>query len=217
MIHKLEADSIQLEFGNRRILGDIYLSCETGKLTGLLGRNGQGKSCLMKIIYGSMTCEKSVRIDKQSINEAYKRPDLLRYLPQFNFIPKSLTVKRVFQDYSLDFQHFSERFPELASQYKYPLRKLSGGGCRLIELYAILKSNSKFVFLDEPFTHISPIQIEKVKVLLAEEKGSKGILITDHLYTQVLDICDNLYVLSNGKTHLTKSPADIETLGYANL
>lgn len=42
MIHKLEADSISLEFGSRRILSDVYLKCETGKITGLLGRNGNG-------------------------------------------------------------------------------------------------------------------------------------------------------------------------------
>jgi ABC-type lipopolysaccharide export system ATPase subunit len=71
--------------------------------------------------------------------------------------------------------------------------------------------------LDEPFTHLSPLQIEKIKELLLEEKENKGLLITDHMYRQVLDVCDNLYVLSNGKMHLTKSFADIETLGYAKL
>jgi ABC-type lipopolysaccharide export system ATPase subunit len=69
--------------------------------------------------------------------------------------------------------------------------------------------------LDEPFTHLSPLQIEKAKELLIEEKQNKGLLITDHLYRQVLDICDNLYVLSNGQVHLTKSQSDIERLGYA--
>jgi len=71
--------------------------------------------------------------------------------------------------------------------------------------------------LDEPFTHLSPIQIEKVKELLLEEKVNKGLLITDHVYTQVLDICDNLYILADGKAHLIKSAADIEKLGYARL
>ena len=69
--------------------------------------------------------------------------------------------------------------------------------------------------LDEPFTHLSPLQVEKVKNLLPKEKANKGILITDHMHEQVLDICDNVYVLSNGQTHLTTSSTDIETLGYA--
>ncbi len=77
MTHRLEADSIQLEFDGRKILSSIYLKCETGKITGLLGRNGQGKSCLMKIIYGILKCEKSVRFDNVAQYEAFKRPDLL--------------------------------------------------------------------------------------------------------------------------------------------
>jgi ATPase subunit of ABC transporter with duplicated ATPase domains len=53
MKHILEADSVQLQFGERKILSDVYLKCETGKITGLLGRNGEGKSCLMRIIMES--------------------------------------------------------------------------------------------------------------------------------------------------------------------
>ena len=62
-MHTLEVNSIQLEFDGRRILSDIYIKCETGKITGLLGRNGQGKSCLMKIMYGDLKCEKFMRFD----------------------------------------------------------------------------------------------------------------------------------------------------------
>lgn len=217
MTHKLEADNIQLHFGNRTILSSIYIKCESGKITGLLGRNGQGKSCLMKIIYGTLKCEKSIRIDNLAQYETFNRPDLLLYLPQFNFIPKSLSLKRVFQDFALDFHAFVERFPEFQSKYKSSIGNLSGGGYRLIELYVIVKANSHFAMLDEPFTRLSPLQVEKVKELLLEEKANKGLLITDHMYNQVLDICDPVYVLVNGKTHLTKNLTDIETLGYAKL
>ncbi len=217
MIHTLEADGIQLQLGNRMILSSIYLTCETKKITGLLGRNGQGKSCLMKIIYGTLQCEKSVRIDNVSIKEAYKRPDLLLYLPQFNFIPKSLSLKRIFQDFTLDFAIFIEKFPEFESKYMSSVGSLSGGGHRLVELYIISKSKSYFAILDEPFTHLSPIQIQKVKDLLLREKENKGFLITDHMYRHVLDICDSFYVLTNGKTQLSKDINDVETFGYAKL
>ena len=216
-MHKLEADSIQLEFDRRRILSDIYLKCETGKITGLLGRNGQGKSCLMKIIYGSLACEKSVRFDNLPQFEAYKRPDLLLYLPQFNFIPPSLAIKRIFQDFELDYSPFQQKFPEFATRYRSSLSSLSGGGRRLVELYVIVKAKSLFAMLDEPFTHLNPVQVEKVKELLAEEAPNKGLLITDHMYRHIIAVCDNLYVLADGKTHLTKSLEDIETLGYARI
>jgi ABC-type lipopolysaccharide export system ATPase subunit len=217
MIHKLETDSIQLELGGRKILSNVYLKCETGKITGLLGRNGQGKTCLMKIMYGSLKCEKSVRFDNMAQYEAYKRPDLLLYLPQFNFIPKLLSLKRIFKDFELDYSEFEKKFPEFASRYKSSIGSLSGGEHRLVELYVIVKAISHFAMLDEPFTHLNPIQIDKVKRLLLEEKERKGLLVTDHMVRHIVDICDHLYVLSDGKTHLTKGIADIETLGYARL
>ncbi len=217
MKHKLEADSIQLAFNNRTILSDIYIKSETGKITALLGRNGQGKTCLMQIIYGSLECEKSVRFDNISNRNAYKKPELIKYLPQFNFIPKQLSLKRIFNDFELDYIEFEKKFPEFSSKHKSSISIFSGGEKRLIELYVIVKSKSHFAILDEPFTHLNPIQIENVKALLTEEKANKGLLITDHMFNHVTEIADSIYVLTNGKTYLINDLKEIEMLGYAKI
>ena len=214
MKHVLEADGIQLEFNGRQILSNVYLKFETAKITGLLGRNGQGKSCLMNIIYGSLPCEKSVRFDRVSIKEPYKRTDLIRFLPQFHYLPKSLSLHRIFTDFELAYNAFAEQFPEFIGRQKDTIGRLSGGERRLVEMYVLIKSKSQFVMLDEPFTMLNPLQIEKVKSLLIEEKKSKGILVTDHLYRHILDLSDNLYVLSNSRTILTHNNSDLEILGY---
>ncbi|WP_214226070.1 ATP-binding cassette domain-containing protein [Pedobacter sp. B4-66] len=216
MIHKLEVDSVFLEFGERRILSDIYLKCETGKITGLLGRNGNGKTCLMNIIYGNLNPNsKSIRFDDLTVLAAYKRPDLLLYLPQFNFIPQTLSLKRVFADFELDFSEFESRFPEFKSRNSSSLKSLSGGNRRLVEVYIVLKAKSKFAMLDEPFSHLSPVMIEAVMELMNEEKMNKGLLITDHMFRNIIEISDSLYVLTGGKTHLTKEVEELEFLGYA--
>jgi len=216
MKHELEVSSIQLEFGLRRILTDVYFKCETGAITGLLGRNGQGKTCLMNTVYGSrQTPGKSVRFDGVSVYEAFRRPDLLTYLPQFSFTPGSLTVKRVFSDFDLDFEPFLIHFPEFAGKANEKMKYLSGEQLHLVEVYALLKSKSRFTMLDEPFSHIMPLHIEKVKELLVLEKQHKGFLITDHMFRQITDICDHLYVLADGKMHPAKGEEDIERLGYA--
>jgi ABC-type branched-subunit amino acid transport system ATPase component len=210
----LEADSIQLSFGERKILSGIYIKSETGKITGILGRNGEGKSCLMRIIYGSLKCESSIRFNGKAEFEVYRKPHLLVYLPQFNFIPKLLSLKRIFEDFEMEFSIFENLFPEFSGRQNRNIQALSGGERRLIELYVILKSRSRFVMLDEPFTHLNPIQIEKVKDLLIEEKKNKGLIVTDHMYRHILDVSDHLYVLANGRTYLTKTLEDIEALGY---
>jgi lipopolysaccharide export system ATP-binding protein len=218
MKHTLEADSIQLEFGLRSILSDIHIQCETGRITGLLGRNGQGKSCLMRVLYGDLpAASRSVRFDRVSLPAPYKRPDLLLYLPQFNIIPGSLTLRRVLDDFRLEFGELEKKFPEFGRAYRSRIRQLSGGERRLIHLYIMVRSPAHFVMLDEPFTHLMPLQIEKVKEMLLEEKENKGLLITDHLYRHVTGISDQVYVLADGKTHLVNSLEDIGLLGYAKL
>jgi ABC-type lipopolysaccharide export system ATPase subunit len=215
MKHTLDADSIQLAFGNRKILSDIYVHCETGKVTGILGRNGQGKSCLLKIIYGTLNAtDKSVRFDNKSIFNMYKHPEIIRYLPQNNFIPQSFTVKKIFKDFDLDFSGFQNTFPESSVKYHSKINSLSGGLLRLLEVYIILKSSTQFVLLDEPFSHIMPLHIEKIKNLMLEEKLKKGLFITDHLYQHITDVSDSLYVLKDGKAWLARSIDDLEHYGY---
>ncbi|MDB4924706.1 ATP-binding cassette domain-containing protein [Mucilaginibacter sp.] len=218
MIHTLEADGIQLDFGLRSILSDVYLKCETGKITGLLGRNGQGKSCLMNILLGTLnSSSNSVRFDGRVIRNAGRRPHLLLYLPQFNIIPKALTVKKVLDDFKLAYADFGNRFPEFIGKYNSNVSQLSGGQWRTLEIYIIAKTPSLFAMLDEPFTHLNPIQIEKIKEFLLEEKLNKGFLITDHMYGHLLDISDSVYLLKDGKTYLTKSIFDLNKLGYIHL
>jgi ABC-type lipopolysaccharide export system ATPase subunit len=139
------------------------------------------------------------------------------YLPQFNFIPKNLTLKRIFTDFELDFSNFLVAFPEFTNHYQSSIANLSGGERRLIEIYVIVKSKSQFAMLDEPFTHLNPLQIAKVQTLLLNEKENKGLLITDHMFRHITTISNDLYVLNYGKTYLTKDISDIEFLGYARV
>lgn len=218
MIDILEIDSVLLEFGSKRILKDVYLKSETGKVTGVLGRNGTGKSCLMKILFGELIpSDKSIRINGKALITSNRSPKDLRYLPQKRFVPNSLTIERIFNDFKLDFADLIYNFPELEKFYKSKLINLSGGERRIIEIYTILVSQTKFSMLDEPFSQVMPIHIDSIKKLILREKENKGIIITDHMYQHIIDICDDLYVINNEKTYLMRSIEDLETLGYARL
>lgn len=218
MINQLEIDSVILELNSKRILQNVYLKSETGKITGLLGRNGTGKSCLMKILFGELIPnEKSIRLNGKSLVTTYRSPNDLKYLPQTKFIPQSLTIKRIFSDFNLDFTDLVYNFPEFKKFYNARLRNLSGGERRIIEIYLILVSKTKFCMLDEPFSQVMPLHVDVIKNLILREKENKGIIITDHLYKPIIEICDNLYVISDGKTYLINSIDDLETLGYANV
>jgi ABC-type multidrug transport system ATPase subunit len=215
MTNLLEIDSVILEFDSKRILQDVFLKCETGTVAGLLGRNGVGKSCLMKILFGELVPnDKSIRINGEPLLNPYRSPRDMRYLPQVKFVPSSLTVRRVFKHFELEFSDFVSRFPEFDKLYGSKFRKLSGGERRIVEIYIVLASKTKFCMLDEPFSHIMPIHIEVIKELITREKENKGIIITDHMYQHIVDISDSVYVISQGKTHPANNMQHIEALGY---
>lgn len=211
----LELDGVILEYNGKKILQDVYIKSEVGKTTGLLGRNGTGKTSIMNIIYGNIFINNSsVRINKVVLPKSYRQPERIRYLPQFNYTPKGFKVKNIFKDYDLDFSDFATFFPDLKKFYNSKIATLSSGEIRIIETYSILASKSLFCILDEPFSSIMPIHIDSIKMLINREKKHKGIILSDHLYEHILDTCDDLYVINNGKVHLTNDHKDIEKLKY---
>jgi ABC-type lipopolysaccharide export system ATPase subunit len=214
----LEADGIRLEFKTKVVLSSIYVKVETGTIIGVLGRNGYGKSCLFNIIYGTLNVtDQSIRIDGISLKNGYTKPHLLRYLPQFHFFPTNLTIETIFRNFHISLNDFCNHFPEVGNKCNDRLGNLSGGEKRLIEVYTIVKSNTKFVLLDEPFSNLMPLHVEKVKQIITTENSNKGFLITDHLYQNCMDICNDLYVLKDGKTNFIQKLSDIEELGYIKI
>ena len=215
MNNTLEVDSVILNFGEKRVLSNVYLHCSTGEVIGILGRNGSGKTTLLRVIFGELeTPDKSIRINGKAIQVPYKLSGLIKFLPQFNFMIQTISVKQVFKRFKIDFNDFVQFFPGFEKYYKQRLSELSGGERRIVEIYTILASKSLFCLLDEPFTHIMPVHIETVKQLIEREKLKKGVILIDHLYQNVIDICNRIYIIENGKTNKVLSDADFYRFGY---
>ena len=215
MENLLEIDSVQLRFRERTILNNVYLKSETGKVTGILGRNGCGKSCLLKLIFGEIqTNEKSVRINENILFKDYRNPKDMRMLPQFNFLPKYIKVIQAFKYFDLDFFEFSDLFNEFSNCAQSKIRELSGGNVRIIEIYLILKSNAKFCILDEPFSHLSPKNARIFIEIIKQEKEKKGIILTDHMYNYIIEISDDLYLIKDCVSYKIDNIDKLKEYGY---
>lgn len=215
MNHILEVDSVILNFGDKRVLSNVYLKCSTAEVVGILGRNGSGKTTLLRIIFGELeSINKSVRINGEVISEPYKSDGLIKFLPQFNFLLPTISVKQLFKSFKIDFNDFVTLFPGFEKYYKGRVTEMSGGERRIVETYSILAGKSLFCLLDEPFTHIMPIHVETVKQLIEREKPKKGILVIDHQYENVIEICNRIYIIENGKTNQVLSDTDFQRNGY---
>jgi len=215
--HLLEADSILVELGGRMVLSDIYLQCRTGEVVGLLGRNGTGKSTLLKVLFGTQdTPDRSIRIDGRHRPALSLRGRWIAYLPQHSFLPENLSIRQMISLYVTDRQLARQ---VIADDRVRPLlhkrpTALSGGELRYLEVLLLLHLPAPFVLLDEPFSGIEPLFQERLVQLIDEYRGRKGFIITDHLYQGILQVSDRLLLLEEGRAIGIRHKEELEVRGY---
>jgi ABC-type multidrug transport system ATPase subunit len=211
----LEFDSLDLSFDGRKILSGIYMVCQTGEVVGLLGRNGSGKSSLMKAVFGILGVEhKSVRVNGVPLQGDYNQKRIIAYLPQGKLIPSYVSLRTAFSLFKVDIDRVTSVVPQVKDFVNLKSNELSGGSLRLIEALLILYSPAPFCILDEPFTGLMPIHIETLKSIIAKSKHGKGIIISDQMHRHITELSDRLFLLSNGKTYEIKERERLFELGY---
>lgn len=213
---ELHADSIRKHFNGRQVLNDIYISCKPGEIVGLVGRNGSGKSSLMKIIFGTLAADnKFVSIDQQKSGSLFAGRKLVRYLPQDSFLPGHVKIKDLVGCFcSKTGSNLLLKHALIQAHLGKKPAKLSGGEKRLIEILLMLHAEAKYLLLDEPFNGLSPLQIEVVKGLIRAHASDKGFIITDHDYRNVLDLSSRIVLMDKGNTKVIKDHRELIELGY---
>ncbi len=212
----LEVDSVQLSFEGRKILSNVYLSCATTEIVGLLGRNGAGKSSLLKIIFGSLKGEsQTVRLNKTYSPQLFRVPNAVHYMPQDGFVMDYFSFDDLINIFQLQ-AHLDKIFElkEIKKNRKKRVGSLSGGEKKLMEIITLLYSKSEFVILDEPFSYLSPILIEKLIPHLHYQAQTKGIILTDHQYETVFQACNKYYVLNQGIINQVQQVSELAAFGY---
>ncbi len=212
----LHIDSITKSFGEKIILRDIYLSFETGKIVGLLGRNGMGKSTLLKIIFGTEKGDSQfIRIDDKVLQNQIDRKGKIAYLPQHFFLPKGIKIRNLIPLFCNE--ENSEKLFELNMIKPFlneTSRNLSGGEKKIVEALLIIYSDSKFVLLDEPFNGLSPKITAEMQKIIKEQSAQKGIIISDHRYQEVLDISNEIYLLTDAYLKQIKDLKELQRYNY---
>lgn len=154
----LHIDSITKSFGSKDILKDIFLTAETGKIAGLLGRNGVGKSTLLQIIFGTLKGDTQyIMFNNKILTKQSERKSRIAYLPQHPFLPRNLKIKDFIKLFCTG-KNLEKAFHSALLQpiLNGSQKTLSGGELRLAETLLIIYSDAEFVLLDEPFTAFHP-------------------------------------------------------------
>lgn len=212
----LHVDSVNKSYRGNIVLSDIYLSCKPGEIVGILGRNGSGKSTLMKIIFGSVIAEnRFIKIDSERVSKPFENFNKVRYLPQDSYLPKDVTIDRIIKLFGDNLDANKARNDLFFSNnLQKTSRQLSGGEKRIIEILLMLYSNSRYILLDEPFKGVAPKNIEDIKTRIREQSQTKGIILTDHDYRNIVDVSDRIILLFDGGTKEVTSFDELKYWGY---
>jgi ABC-type multidrug transport system ATPase subunit len=220
-MNKLTVQHITKSFGSRQILSDIRFECRAGEIVGIFGRNGSGKSTLLKILFGIMQADSiELLINNQRVDMAKViRNKQIAYLPQESFLPKDMKVREVIPLYFSDADTQNRIFysPRIATLDKKRIRTLSHGELRYLEILLVSHLQHPFLLMDEPFSMIEPLYKDVIKELLISLKKRKGIILTDHYYSDVLQITDRNIFIGNGVLHEIGGREDLTKYGYISV
>lgn len=214
----LEIDNVELEYRHRKILYGIYIKAEEGKVTGILGRNGSGKTSLLRILFGSLKPKyKSIRLHGVHQKTDLFKINIISYLPQHQLLPSTMSIVETFRVFNQKWEDFVQEFQLFEKYRNARIRHLSSGERRVLETFLIIMAKKTIVLLDEPFSFVAPLYIEKIKILIKEQQAHKIIIVTDHLYEDILDISDTVYFLKNGRSKIIDSKQVLKNEGYLNV
>lgn len=185
------------------VLKDLNLSIPKGKIVGLLGPNGCGKSTLVKMVAGVLQATSGeILVDGNSIGEKTKA--IVSYLPERTYFTANMKVHDLitfFSDFYSDFD--PERayvlMNDLGVDTTKPLKNLSKGTKEKVQLIMVMSRNAKLYLLDEPIAGVDPAAREYIiNTVLGNYNREATIIITTHLISDVEDLLDEFVFLTFG-------------------
>ena len=213
------------KYNDKMVVDSISISLKARKVIGLLGPNGAGKTTTFYMLVGLIKCNSGeITVDDKGITELpmHLRSDLgISYLPQEASIFRNLNVKDNIMAIletrkNLSYQQRVSKLDSLIStlQIENILENngasLSGGERRRVEIARALAIDPKFLLLDEPFAGIDPISVIEIQKIIKDLISSDiGVLITDHNVRETLKVCDEAYIISDGKVIAHGKPSKI--------
>ncbi|MBI2830048.1 MAG: ABC transporter ATP-binding protein [Chloroflexi bacterium] len=219
----LEIRDIHTYYGDSYILQGVSIQVPDGAVFAVLGRNGVGKTTLIRSIIG-FTPPRRGHIIFNGDDITHLTPERIAkrgigLVPQGRRIFPSLTVRENLMvaarststnnDWRLP--QVVELFPVLGQRYSQSGGKLSGGEQQMLAIGRCLMGNPSLMLMDEPTEGLAPLILQELKsvVLGLKEKGISILLVEQNL-NFALDIADHIYVMSRGRIVHESSPQELQ-------
>ena len=200
----LEIKDLNKTFDNKEILKNINLSIEKGKIIGLLGKNGVGKTTLIKLINDLLTpTSGEILIKGQKIGVETKK--IISYLPERTYLNKQMKVSEVisyFEDFydNFDSEKAKRLLKDLDLDINQKLTKMSKGMQEKVQLVLVMSRNADLYVLDEPLGGVDPATRDYIlDTILSNFNENASVIISTHLISDIEKILDEVIFIDKGQ------------------
>jgi ABC-2 type transport system ATP-binding protein len=221
-MYLLECKNLCKSFGKTEILKNVNLQIPQGRIVGLLGKNGMGKSTLMKLINDLLTpTSGEILVKGNPVGVESKK--VISYLPERTYLDKSMTVEQVikfFSDFYEDFDADKARklIKDLDLTLSQKLTKMSKGMLEKVQLVMVMSRQADIYMLDEPLGGVDPATRDYIlDTILSNFKENASVIISTHIISDIERILDDVIFIDKGEIILTSSADELRTKENASI
>lgn len=214
MADLLTLQQVSKSYGDHRALNNVSLAIPNGKIIGLLGPNGSGKTTMIKLINGLLQPDSGqIRIAGYAPSVESKK--IVSYLPDTTYLDENMstaTILNYFEDFYADFDRpLAEKLlGDLHIDLLTKIKNLSKGNREKVQLILVMSRRAKLYILDEPIAGVDPAARDYIlRTIISNYNEEASVIISTHLITDVEPILDEVYFLYQGNITLQGNADDL--------
>lgn len=202
----IEVNNVSFEIDDKKILKDINLKIPEGKIYGIIGPNGVGKTTLLRCLTGIYeTTDGAVKYDGENVYDNPKVKEIIGYVADENIMNSNFRVRDMIKFYKYSYPKFDKKkYDELNKIFKIPEKRfifqLSKGMKMRLSIMLAFSIHPKYLILDEPTSGLDAILKNKLLKIFVDEvcDNNTTIIISSHHLNELERICDDVAILDNG-------------------
>ena len=218
----LECKHLFKEFDDKQILKDINLKIPKGKIIGLLGKNGTGKTTSIKLRNDLLT-PTSGEILINGKNPGVESKEIISYLPEKTYIDREMKVKdaiKYFEEFydNFDSEKAKKLLKDLDLDINTKISKMSKGMQEKLQLILVMSRNAQIYILDEPLGGVDPATRDYIlDTILSNFSEGASVIISTHLIADIERILDEVIFIDKGQIIVTSSADELRNKENASI
>lgn len=210
------------EFDNKKVLKDVNLTIPKGKIIGLLGKNGMGKTTFLKLINDLLTPtsgEVLINGEKPNINSK----KLISYLPERTYLDKSMKISQIITFFDEFYDNFNKEkaiklLKDLELDINSKVNKMSKGMQEKLQLILVMSREAELYILDEPLGGVDPATRDYIlDTILSNFNEGASVIISTHIISDIERILDDVIFIDKGEIVLMSSADELRKKENASI